>query len=101
MLAKLSLAELKAMYREVAGREARYSDSSDLVWKLRQAKKGRIRVGPIERRPSSEADEAKVLQLHITGAELEALDEAWHRLGFKIRTAMIRASINSMLASPA
>lgn len=49
-LTKLSVGELQAMYREVVGRETRSSDSAYLVWKLRQAQKGRVRVGPIERR---------------------------------------------------
>jgi hypothetical protein len=72
------------------------------VWKLRQAQKGRIRVGPIERRAPGEAADVKVLPLRMTAAEVEALDEAWRRLGFKSRTAMIRRAIESMTAgSPA
>jgi hypothetical protein len=56
-LTKLSVAELQAMYREVVGRETRSSDSAYLVWKLRQAQKGRVRVGPIEgRTPGATAD---------------------------------------------
>ena len=97
-LTKLSAAELQAMYREVVGRETRSSDSAYLVWKLRQAQKGRIRVGPIERRAPGEAADIKVLPLRMTAAEVEALDEAWRRLGFKSRTAMIRKAIGQILA---
>ena len=75
----------------------RSSDSAYLVWKLRQAQKGRIRVGPIERRAPGEAANVKVLPLRMTAAEVEALDEAWRRLGFKSRTAMIREAIKSHL----
>lgn len=96
-LTKLSVGELQAMYREVVGRETRSSDSAYLVWKLRQAQKGRIRVGPIERRTPGEAADVKVLPLRMTAAEVEALDEAWRRLGFKSRTAMIRKAIEGML----
>ena len=96
-LTKLSVAELQAMYREVVGRETRSSDSAYLVWKLRQAQKGRVRVGPIERRAPGEAANVKVLPLRMTAAEVEALDEAWRRLGFKSRTAMIRKAIEGML----
>lgn len=96
-LSKLSVAELQAMYREVVGRETRSSDSAYLVWKLRQAQKGRVRIGPIERRATGETAEIKVLPLRMTAAEVESLDEAWRRLGFKSRTAMIREAIEGML----
>ena len=99
-LTKLSVAELQAMYREVVGRETRSSDSAYLVWKLRQAQKGRVPVGPIERRaPGGEAADVKVLPLRMTAAEVAALDEAWRRLGFKSRTAMIRAAMEKFLGS--
>jgi hypothetical protein len=97
-LTKLSVAELQAMYREVVGRETRSSNSAYLVWKLRQAQKGRVRVGPIERRALGEAADVKVLPLRMTAAEVKALDEAWRRLGFKSRTAMIRKAIEQILA---
>jgi hypothetical protein len=96
-LTNLSVAELQAMYREIVGRETRSSDSAYLVWKLRQAEKGRIRVGPIARRVPGEAATVKVLPLRMSAAEVEAIDEAWRRLGFKSRTAMIRAAIKSHL----
>lgn len=71
-----------------------------MVWKLRQAQKGRIRVGPIERRAPGDAADVKVLPLRMTAAEVEALDEAWRRLGFKSRTAMIRAAVGRLVNPP-
>jgi len=96
-LTKLSVAELQAMYREVVGRDTSSTDSAYLIWKLRQAQKGRIRVGPIARRAPSAAADVKVLPLRMTAAEVEALDDAWRRLGFKSRTAMIRKAIDAMM----
>ena len=96
-LTKRSVAEFQAMYREVVGRDARSSDSAYLVWKLRQAQKGRVRVGPIARCAPGETADVKVLPLRMTAAEVEALDKAWRRLGFKSRTAMIRKAIEGML----
>jgi hypothetical protein len=96
-LTKLSVAELQVMYREVIGRETQSSDSAYLVWRLRQAQKGRIRVGPIERRAPGDTAEVRVLPLRMTAAEVEALDEAWRRLGFKTRTAMIRKAIEAAM----
>lgn len=100
-LTRLSVPELQAMYREVVGRETRSLDSAYLVWKLRQAQKGRIRVGPIERRARGEAADVKVLPLRMTAAEVAVLDEAWRRLGFKSRTAMIRAAVGLLMNLPA
>ncbi|MCC7070541.1 MAG: hypothetical protein IT383_04415 [Deltaproteobacteria bacterium] len=92
-LTRLSVPELQAMYREVIGRPSSSSSSAYLVWKLRQAQKGRVRVGPLDRRAPGEAADVKVLPLRMTAAEVAALDEAWRRLGFKSRTAMIRKAI--------
>ncbi|MCZ2135398.1 MAG: hypothetical protein LC098_08225 [Burkholderiales bacterium] len=97
-LTKLSVPELQALHREIIGRETTSTDSAYLVWRVRQAQKGRIRVGPIERRAPGEAADVKVLPLRMTAAEAEAMDEAWRRLGFKSRTAMIRKAIGAMLA---
>lgn len=96
-LTKLSVAELQAMYREVVGRPSSSSSSAYLVWKLRQAQKGRIRLGPVERRAPGDAADVKVLPLRMTAAEVEALDEAWRRLGFKSRTAMFKKAIADLL----
>lgn len=98
-LTKLSVAELQAMYREVVGRETRSSDSAYLVWKLRHAQKGRVRVGPVERHTPGAAATVKVLPLRMTAAEVEALDEAWRRLGFKSRNAMIREATDRLVRS--
>ncbi len=64
---------------------------------LRQAQKGRIRVGPIERRATGETPDIKVLALRMTSAEVEALDEARRRLGFRSRTAMLKKAIADLL----
>jgi hypothetical protein len=95
-LTKLSVAELQAMYRAVVGRDTSSSSSAYLVWKLRQAQKGRVRVGPVER-GTGEARDVKVLPLRMSAADVATLDEAWRRLGFKSRTAMIRAGIAAIL----
>ncbi len=96
-LTRLSVPELQAMYREVIGRPSSSSSSAYLVWKLRQAQKGRVRVGPLERRAPGEAADVKVLPLRMTAAEVAALDEAWRRLGFKSRTAMLKKAIADLL----
>lgn len=54
-----------------------------------------VPVGPCA---TGEPDHVKVLPLRMTAAEVAALDDAWRRLGFKSRTAMIRKAIEAMLA---
>lgn len=98
-LTKLSVAELQAMYRELIGRETTSTDSAYLVWRVRQAQKGRVRVGPIERRAPGEAADMRVLPLRMTAAEVAALDAGWRRLGFKSRTAMLKKAIADLLAA--
>lgn len=96
-LTKLSVPELQALHRELLGRDSSSTDAAYLVWRVRQAQKGRIRVGPIERRSGGTSD-VKVLPLRMTAAEVEALDAGWRRLGFKSRTAMLKKAIEAMLA---
>lgn len=97
-LTKLSVPELQALHRELLGRETSSTDSAYLVWRVRQAQKGRIKVGPIERRATGEAADIKVLPLRMTAAEVDALDAGWRRLGFKSRTAMLKKAIEAILA---
>lgn len=98
-LTKLSVPELQALHRELIGRETTSTDSAYLVWRVRQAQKGRIKVGPIQRRATGEAADMRVLPLRMTAAEVAALDAGWRRLGFKSRTAMLKKAIADLLAA--
>ncbi|MCA9631874.1 MAG: hypothetical protein KC766_29675, partial [Myxococcales bacterium] len=61
-LSKLSVEELQALYTEVVGRDTGSSDRRYLIWKIREARKGRIPVGPVRRRHAEgEAPDMKVL----------------------------------------
>jgi len=65
-LSKLSVEELQALYVEVVGRQTGSRDSRYLVWKIREARKGRIKVGPVQRRlADGEAPDMKVLPLRM------------------------------------
>ncbi|MBM4321008.1 MAG: hypothetical protein FJ125_13915 [Deltaproteobacteria bacterium] len=65
-LSKLSVEELQAKYREVVGRDTGSSAKGYLLWKIRQAQKGRIPVGPRRtRRADGEAGDFKVLPLRM------------------------------------
>ncbi|ACY15430.1 hypothetical protein [Haliangium ochraceum] len=100
-LTKLSVAELQQLYRETLGRPTGSSHKRYLVWKIREAQKGRVRTGPVTRgRPAGEPGaEHKILPLRMEAETVEALDEAWRRHGLKSRMDFFRHALGSYLAS--
>lgn len=94
-LAKLSVDDLRALYAERIGRETRSTDARYLQWKLRQAAKGRVPMGPRQNRRSDA--EFKVLPLRMDAAAIEKMDAAWRELGIKTRTEFLRQAIGSFL----
>ncbi|ACY13608.1 hypothetical protein [Haliangium ochraceum] len=100
-LTKLSVAELQQVYAETVGRPTGSSHKRYLVWKIREAQKGRVRVGPVTRgRPAGEPGaEHKILPLRMEAETVEALDDAWRRHGLKSRMDFFRHALGSYLAS--
>ena len=97
-LTKLSVPELQARYREVVGRDTGSSAKNYLIWKIRQAEKGRIPVGPRRsRRSEGEAANFKVLPLRMQAELVAELDEARERLGLKSRMELMRRSLHAFL----
>ena len=97
-LTKLSVPELQARYREVVGRDTGSSAKNYLIWKIRQAQKGRIPVGPRRsRRTEGEAANFKVLPLRMEADLVTQLDEARERLGLKNRMDLMRRSLHAYL----
>jgi hypothetical protein len=94
MLSKLGLPELKAKYLEVVGRYSGSSNKAYLVWKIREAQKGRIKVGPRQSVYRAGAT-FKVLPLRLEPDVVEKLDAAWRRLGLHSRTELIRRALQS------
>src|SRR5690606_2611908 len=102
-LTKLSVDELQQLYTEVVGRDTGSSDKRYLVWKIREAKKGRIKTGPVRRRyADGEAPDMKVLPLRMEAeivAQHARLDEARERLGLKTRMDLFRKSLAAYLTA--
>jgi hypothetical protein len=97
-LTKLSVEELQAKYREVLGRDTDSVAKPYLVWKIRQAQKGRIPVGPRRtRRADGEAGDFKVLPLRMEANLVTQLDEARERLGLRNRMELFRRSLHAFL----
>ena len=82
------------------GRETGSSDRRYLIWKIREARKGRIPVGPVRRRHADgEAPDMKVLPLRMEAEVVARLDEARERLGLKTRMDLFRRSLADYLTA--
>ena len=95
-LSKLTVEDLRAKCIEVTGRETSSSSKPYLVWRIRQAQKGKIPIGP---RPtcSTAAGPHKVLPLRMEETLVAELDQARERLGLPSRMALFRSALHAFL----
>jgi len=93
---ELTTEQLQDLYLRTIQRSTGSTNRGYLIWKIREARKGNITVGPSERRASSDA-EIKVVSMRMEKQVVEALDEAWKRRGYTSRISFIRASLVDML----
>jgi hypothetical protein len=94
----MSVEELQTKYLEVVGRATGSDDKRYLIWKIREAEKGRIPVGPrktTER--SGEPLDVKILPLRLEAAIVERMDEAWRSRGIKNRMEFFRRALGHYL----
>ena len=97
-LSQLTTDELRAKYLEVVGRPTGSDNRAYLIWKINEARKGRVPVGPVQRQAKRDADvKMMVLPLRMAEPDVEAIDAAWKRLGFKSRMAFIREAMGLVL----
>ena len=97
-LSKLDVPALQVRYREVSGRATTSTSRNYLLYRLREAQKGRIPVGPRPRHQKA-GDAVMVLPLRMEADLVDKLDEAWRRLGLRNRMDLFRRSLRSYLAS--
>lgn len=98
--ADMTIEELQAMYLDVVGRPTGSDSRPYLQWKIREAEKGRIPVGPRRgRERDGEPAEIKVLPLRMAAEAVEALDGVWRRHGLKSRTELFRHALDQYLTS--
>jgi len=97
-LSALSVADLRSLYVDVVGRPTGSSNASYLVWKIRQAQKGRVPVGPTRRDSSANPGDFKVIPLRMETAVVDQLDAARERLELPSRTALVRRALMLYLA---
>ena len=94
-LSKLPIDELRAAYQAIVGRETGSDNRSYLMWKIREAKKGNIRVGPPLRREP--VGPQQVLSLRIDADAVPVLDAAWKKHGMKSRVELVRRALHREL----
>lgn len=96
-LSKLSVEELQAKYKEVVGRETGSDNKQYLIWKIREARKGRIRVGPKLTRELRGPQQ--VLSVRVDEDAVPLLDAAWRKHGLRSRNDMVLRAIGRELAA--
>jgi len=90
------VSELQARYLEAVGRPTGSANTAYLIWKIREARKGRIPVGP-RKNARREGVTFKVLPMRMETTVVDKLDEAWRSRGIKSRTEFFSASTSSTL----
>jgi len=94
----MTVEELQVKYREVVGRDTGSTDKRYLIWKVREAEKGRIPVGPRRvRERASEPADVKILPLRLEADVVEAMDEAWRSRGMRTRMQFLRRALGHYL----
>jgi hypothetical protein len=95
-LTRLEVPELQARYLEVVGRPTGSTNKAYMVWKIREAQKGHIPVGP-RKNAHREGVTFKVLPLRMEAATVDKLDEAWRSRGIKNRMEFFRGALGHYL----
>jgi hypothetical protein len=97
-LTGLTIEELQARYLDVVGRPTGSADRGYLVWKIREAMKGKIPTGPRSNgRRASHGDDMMVLPLRLPASTVDAMDQAWQSRGIRTRMDFLRDAIRHHL----
>ena len=95
-LTRLEVPELQARYLEVVGRPTGSTNKPYMIWKIREAQKGRIPLGP-RKSAHREGVTFKVLPLRMEAAVVDKLDEVWRSRGIKNRMEFFRGALSHYL----
>lgn len=94
---KVTIDNLRAEYLRTTGRESRSSNRRYLMWRLSPAGLRRSPVGPVQHRPGRQAADVQVLPVGILRSTVAKHDTASREMGFKSRSALIRAALIALL----
>lgn len=95
----MSTEQLQAAYAATVGRPTGSTDRRYLVWKIREAEKGRVPIGPRATRTADQqaATDTKILPLRLANDAVDALDAAWRGRGMKSRMELFRRALGHYL----
>lgn len=97
--ASMTVEELQTAYASTVGRPTSSENRAYLQWKIREAEKGRVPIGPRETRTADQeaAGNMKILPLRLSADAVEALDAAWRERGMKSRMDLFRRALGHYL----
>ncbi len=95
-LTKLTVEELQERYLQDVGRETGSDNKGYLIWKIRMARAGKVRVGPARER-KHEPGTTQVVPLTLPRETVAALDEVVENTTFANRSAFLKRAIHDLL----
>lgn len=93
----MTVEELQAEYLRVVGRTTQSRDRRYLRWRLSAGGLRRIPVGPLQKRAARDKADIQVLPIGLLRDTVAKLDAATKEMGFKSRSALIRAAVVALL----
>jgi Arc/MetJ-type ribon-helix-helix transcriptional regulator len=96
-LSQMTVEQLSKLYAKVVGRPTSSTDKAYLIWKIREARKGRVPVGPRRKPVRAEPGEFMVLPFRLPTRTVERLDKAYQRHAYASRTDFLRAAVRALL----
>jgi hypothetical protein len=96
----MTVDELQTLYLSVVGRPTGSRHPAYLRWKVREAERGRVPVGPRETRTASQeaVTDMRILPLRLDAPRVAALDATWRAKGMKSRMDLFRRALAHYLA---
>jgi hypothetical protein len=95
-LTKLTVEELQQRYLQEVGRPTESDNKGYLIWKIRQARKGKVRVGPARER-KHDAGTTQVVPLTLPRTTVAELDKVVERTDHKSRSDLLKRAIHDYL----
>lgn len=91
----MTIEELQAQYATAVGRPTGSTDRRYLIWKIREAEKGRVPIGPRATRTADQEarTDVKILPLRLDAGAVERIDSAWRNAGMKSRMEFFRRAL--------
>jgi hypothetical protein len=91
----MTIEKLCAEYERVVGRPTGSTNKAYMIWKIREAERGRIPIGPRQgRTPEQEAQtNARILPLRLSVEAVKSIDTAWRNAGKRSRTEFLRDAL--------